>query len=129
MLYSFNGNYINVTEITTIRKHDMDSTKYPYGLTVYFRSEPKELGVMYLNKQVRDQEAVAIYDAVEFHYRRYLPTPVTQSDMKYALKTETDKIRREIKSLRLSVSEAVTMLPIRTNPVPTAPSNSEGGKR
>lgn len=92
MLYRFNNNLINVTEISSVSSTKGSNRDYPYDLTVRMK-DGTSIGVCYRTEEARQNEVWKIEQA----FRSTVPDPISRYEMDILLHKYTEKIRSRLR--------------------------------
>lgn len=95
MLYRFNNNLINVTEISSVYSTKGSNRDYPYDLTVRMK-DGHTIGVCYRTEEARNTELWNIQTA----FRSAVAEPITRMEVDNLLNKYTEKIRRELRVIK-----------------------------
>lgn len=106
-MYNFNGNYINLLQVNCLVCQKSADPSYPWELIITLNPSGKTLGVMYKTKQARDDEAKRIADQINNCFYRMNPETLSRWDVTSIVSKETDKIRRDVRTLKALVTESV----------------------
>lgn len=100
MLYNFNGNYINVSEIALMKSGRGNNPKHPFELTVYLKNG-QSVGVCYASEQTRNAEAQRIDNA----FRRSVPEPVNRYEVETIVSSYIGKVRNDFRQLKKMIKD------------------------
>lgn len=99
-MFKWSGIYINPQDVAAIYT-DTDSTKpLPFYMTVHLR-DGKEYRMNYAKESARDADANRLASQVN----RFMPEPVTRSEIEELMDKMKGAVRRDIKALQLEITK------------------------